>query len=241
MDTSVGHDRRERALRFRVSRNDFADIDLNHVSFRECLQRICRSSRTGTLEPAPARPAASGRPVREERTVQDGGVALQQDSPAGEKIPEQGTSFSLDNSKIEALSKETQELVSLLAGIMADPEPEEIPEVAGPAAPAWMALLGIRYHAPLCNSPFREASDLCGYSELRALYPCSSRRSSPGKPCHDSNRQTELQQFSLTFSNSPPSRLGEKRMLERVTMISSHGHERHQSGEIVLWCERKFL
>ena len=30
-------------------------------------------------------------------------------------------------------------------------------------------------------------------------------------------------------------------MLERVTMISSHGHERHQSGEIVLWCERKFL
>lgn len=76
----------------------------------------------------------------------------------GEAIPDRPSSkaaaFTLDEARIKALTHETQEVISLLSVVMADPEEAPCPPPTAPkpmladAAPAtWLSGLDVRYHA----------------------------------------------------------------------------------------------
>lgn len=74
----------------------------------------------------------------------------------GEKIPaqpsKQGPAFALDENRINALTQETREVISLLSVVMADPDevpcapPQPVEVAAHPAGVEWLTGLDLRYH-----------------------------------------------------------------------------------------------
>ena len=115
--------------------------DLTAEQFR-LLLRVGRSFEVPPLET---------REIVEKTHGVAGVVVLRKNSTPGEKIPApRAAPFALDALRIDALSKETREIITLLSEIMADPiEAEPSNERVPFQPPEWLALLECRYHPPL--------------------------------------------------------------------------------------------
>ena len=101
-----------------------------------------------------------------------------QDAPVGEKIPcPTSSKFALDATRIEALTKETHEVHSILSEIMVEPDQTELePFVSakgqefrvGQEPVAWLSELDTRYHAALLTMINRDAMSAKDFEALAA-------------------------------------------------------------------------
>ncbi|WP_348546916.1 TerB N-terminal domain-containing protein [Chthoniobacter sp.] len=124
----------------------------NEVTLDE-LKILRRMARAFELDPG-----AVEKLLREDEAFREVAIDGAGEKSSGEAIPkrptEQPAAFALDHDRIKALTQETQEVISMLSVVMAEPEEVVTAPVAAPAAPVepsapieWLSGLDARYHA----------------------------------------------------------------------------------------------